>query len=130
MSIDAEVEPIGNGDHDLKIVDGDLVIVGETAETHQRAVVQRIRYAVGTFFGECPFDRSEGFPWVESVFGVQPVDGVGALLQDHISKVEGVEGLDEPPVIELDKESGRLLIQVKAKGSEFEIPVDTEVTPP
>lgn len=128
MTTDFLIEPIGNGDNDLVITDDDFVLVGHTAETHGQAVLQDITYEVGTWFGESAFDRSVGFPWRESVFGTEPIDGVGALVQDRISRLEGVDGFEEPPVLTLDETRTKLFIQALVKAGDFVLPLNTEVS--
>lgn len=121
------IEPIGNGDNDLVMTNNDFVMVGNTEETHAQAVAQRVRYEVGTWFGESAFDRSKGFPWREAVFGTEPVDGIGALVHDRLVKVKGVDGIEQAPELTLDTEIGRLSIAVVVQAAGFEVPVSTEV---
>lgn len=128
--IDAQIEAIGGGDYDLVITDGDLVLVGGTEDTHPAAVVQDLTYEFGTWFGESPFDRSVGFPWVESVFGVHPIEGIGALVHERAVAIERVEDLEDAPVLEFDPLTARLSIQIHAKGADFVVPVELEISPP
>lgn len=128
MTTDFLIEAIGNGDNDLVIEDNDFVLVGHTAETHGQAVLQDITYEVGTWFGESAFDRNAGFPWREAVFGEEPIDGIGALVQDRISKLEGVDGFEEAPILTLDATRTKLFIRAQVKAGDFILPLNTEVS--
>lgn len=127
---DLAIALVANGRYDLVIEDNDFVVIGETEDTWQAYVVQNITYVVGVFYAESPFDRSVGFPYLEAVFGTQPIEGIVTLFNDHVLAAEGVEGLDEAPVLEFEKETQRLFVSIKAQGSDFEIQLQTEVTPP
>lgn len=107
---DILIEPIGNGEYDLALVDNDLVLVGGTEETWPAEVAQRVTYAVCTWYGESAFDRDAGFPWREGVFGRQPIDGIAALVHEHILAVEGVQGIGSQPVLTLDTTTRKLSI--------------------
>lgn len=74
---------------DVSLVDGDLVLLAEDSVLD---VSQRIVYALSTWYGESPFDRTAGVPYLDGVFGFEPIPGVAALLR---SVVEGVEGVAE-----------------------------------
>jgi len=130
--IDLKIASIGGGDYDLvRGADGDLVLVGETEGTHQYAVLQDITYTLGTWLGESAFDLNAGFPWRELVFGVQPLDGIGALVQDYLLDVDGVEGVSEGPILTFDALTQRLSIVAKVKGKAFaETDLSLEVTAP
>ena len=124
---DFKIEPLGDGTWDLVMEDGDFVMVGETAATWQDEVKQRVAYAVGTWYQESAFDRDQGFPWLEGVFGKQPLEGIAALVYDHIIAVEGVEGIDDAPVLSLDTETRILTITVDVRGEGFVVPVTVEI---
>lgn len=121
--MDAQIEPIGGGDYDLVITDGDLVLVGHTAATWQQSVKQDLEYTLGTWLGESAFDRSAGFPWRQAVFGTNPIEGIGALVYDYIVSVDGIDGLVQAPVLELDSATGRLSITAEAEGEDFAVPI-------
>lgn len=122
------IESLGNGDHDLTITDNDFVIVGNSEDTWAAALRQRILYAVGTWFAESAFDRSVGFPWLEGVFGRQPVDGISALVYQHITRVPGVVGIIESPTLTLDTASRRLTISCRVQGDRFEVPINATIS--
>lgn len=127
MTVDALIEPIGGGDWDLVIGDdGDLALVGDSADTYTAAVLQRVAFVLLTWLGESPFDRSLGFPWEESVFGKQPLDGIAALIQSRVLGVEGVTGVD-PPTLDLDNTTRTLTVSVIVHVGEFSAPVAVQV---
>lgn len=124
MSVDFQIEPVGGGAYDL-VLDGedggsvDLVLIGNEAETHEAAVVQRVTYAYGMWYGESAFDRNDGFPWEQGVFGKEPLEGITALLYDRAIDLEGVEGFVEPPILMLDNETRDVSIQGQIQGASF-----------
>lgn len=113
------IEPLGDGDYDLVIEDDDFVIVGDTEETWQSYVAQNVIYTLGTWLGESAYDRSQGFPWEQGVFGKQPLEGIVALLYNHTLKAEGVKGLSVPPVIDVDRVSRKATISMQVDGEAF-----------
>jgi len=125
MSSDFRIEPVGGGSYDLVLTttDGvdDFDLIGDTSETHQAAVAQRITYKVGTWLGESPFDRSVGFPWEQTVFGRQPIESIVVFLYDQISSVEGVDSITEPPAIDFDNATRKATISVQVQGRDFEV---------
>lgn len=123
MSIDFKIEPVGAGYWDLVITNGDLVLVGETEGTWPALVTQNVAFKTMVWLGESEFDRSIGFPWIQSVFGLQPIDGIGALIYDAVISAEGIEGLQDAPSLSLESETGVLSIDLTAKGLDFEVPV-------
>lgn len=125
---DLKIVPIGDGQYDLAFENDDLVVIGETATTWPQSVAQDVTYTLSTWFGESAFDRSVGFPWQEGVFGENPIDGVGSLVYDFIVGVDGVEGMDEAPILDFDAANSRLTINATATGREFTVPVTLEVT--
>lgn len=122
---DFQIETIGNGDHDLVITDNDFVLVGETEDTWQTEVVQRVRFALGTWYAESAFDRSVGFPYLEGVFGRQPLEGIQAIVTQEILDVDGVDGIEDGPTLDLDRTARVLTISVTIKGTGFVVPVVT-----
>ncbi len=127
---DFKIEAIGDGYYDLVLTDDDFVVVGETAETWPDELQQRVTYEFGTWLGESFWDTSKGFPWLESVFGKQPIDGIAALVYEHAVAVEGVEGMNETPELSLDNETRKLTIKGTVKGEDFVVPVIVEVKAP
>jgi hypothetical protein len=131
MTCDLQIEPVGAGAYDAVLTETahglDFVLVGDTAATHPAATLQRLTYAIGVWLGELVFDRSKGFPWVQAVFG-GPIDGVSALLQERISRVEGVEGVPVAPDILYDAAARRIVIPpVKVTGEAFEVDFEQEL---
>lgn len=124
---DIQIEPIGGGDHDLAIVGGDWQLVGHTEATWPDYVIQNLRYHLGMWLGESPFDRGAGFPWREGVFGAQMLDGIGALVYAYATETEGVEGLDDAPDLVFDRATGRLFISISLKGDAWPGAVALEV---
>ncbi len=125
---DFKIVPTSDGRYDLAIENHDFVIIGDTEATWQEYVAQNITFIVNTHFGESSFDTSAGFPWLEAVFGVQPIEGVVTLLHDALLEAEGVSGLNEAPVIEFDPATQRLTITVQAAGEDFSsLKVTTEI---
>lgn len=124
---DFAIEPLGNGDHDLVITANDFVIVGRTSDTWIDELQQRIYYALGTWHGESAWDRSKGFPWVEGVFGRQPIDGIAALIYQKILEVDGVDGIQGQPTIELDTVARQLSISCQVISGEFVVPIEAQI---
>jgi hypothetical protein len=120
---DFAIESIGDGQYDLVLTSNDFVIVGATEDTWQDELSQRIAFAVGTWLGESAFDRSVGFPWLQGVFGKQPIDGIAALVYETISGVDGVEGIVGQPIITLDTATRVLSIAVDVRSRSFVVPV-------
>lgn len=132
---DFQIEPIGGGDWDLSLAtraDGsaDFVMIGNDDDTWVAEVTQRIVYAVGMWLGESAWDRDAGFPWIEGVFGRQPIDGIAALLYERIVEVEGCDGLAEQPVLILDTTTRRLSISVLAQIGAREVPISVTIQGP
>jgi hypothetical protein len=85
-------------DWGLVEVDGDLVLTS----SHLEEVAQRVVYRLMTWLRESPYDRSAGVPYLDGVFGFEPIEGVAGLLAQEILDVEGVDGFLEGPVFALD----------------------------
>jgi len=133
MTCDLQIEPVGGGYYDLVLTETehglDAVLVGDDAATHPAATLQRITYAVGVWLGESRFDRSIGFPWEQGVFGRAPIDGLPVFLQEHIQRVEGVEGLETAPDILYDAAARRVVVPpIRVSGSEFTVDFETELS--
>jgi hypothetical protein len=132
MSADLQIEPYGGGAWDLVLSETehglDAVLVGDTAATHQAAVLQRLTYALLVWLGESIFDRSVGFPWEQGVFGRAPIEGIPAYLQEHAEAVDGVEGLIDAPSMFYDADARRLRIELEVQGQGFTINFEQELT--
>jgi hypothetical protein len=86
------------GEWDLVLDDGDLVLVHELEENAYPAeVAQRVVYRVMTWSGESPYDVAAGLPYLDGIFGFEPVPGVAALITQTILGTEGVTELAEQP---------------------------------
>ena len=124
---DLQIAPTGDGTWDLVLESTefgqDFVLVGATAATWLDEVSQRVVFATMTWLGESMFDITQGFPWEEGVFGKQPIEGIVEYLYQHIESVEGVDNLDEAPVIEFDSPNRRLSISCVVRAGEFVVPV-------
>lgn len=127
---DFKIVSIGGGEYDLDLSNNDLVIVGATEDTWPEEVAQRLVYRLGAWLGECSFDRSVGFPWLDGVFGRAPLDGIAALVHETIVNTPGVEGLDDEPILLLDTVARKLSISVKVRGAGFVVPIELEVKGP
>lgn len=125
---DFQIAPVGNGDHDLVVTDSDFVIVGRTEDTWATELQQRIYYALGTWHSESAWDRSAGFPWLEGVFGNQPIDGISALIYQRIVEIDGVEGIEGQPVITLDTTTRSLSITCSVVGKGFIVPISAQIS--
>lgn len=121
--MDLKIEHVGDGVWDLAMEGGDFVLIGHTEATWPDLVAQRVTFAILTWLGESPFNRGDGFPWADGVFGRNPVEGIAALLHAHIVAVDGVEGLDEPPTLTLDAVTRVLTITATVRGSDWVRPI-------
>lgn len=132
MTADFRLEQLGGGYWDAVLAeteDGpDFDLVGDSAETHPQATLQRIAYAVGVWLGESPFDRNAGFPWEQAVFGRSPIPGIAVFLQEAVQGVEGVEGIENEIDILYDAAARRVVIApVRVQGESFEVTFGSEI---
>jgi hypothetical protein len=95
LQIDATTGP-----WDLTLVDGDVVLVHEVSRAAE--VAQRVVYALMTWRGESVYDRGVGLPYLDGIFGFEPLPGIAALLSQTILDVEGVTEIIGPPDYILD----------------------------
>ena len=119
---DLKIEQAQNG-WDLVLENGDLVL--ETDDT--RLVAQRVIYRLMTWLRESPYDRSAGVPYVDGVFGLQPVEAVVFILTQEMLDTDGVEEVVGEPTYLLD--SGRQLsitATLRVAGDET-VPIALEV---
>jgi hypothetical protein len=95
LQIDATTGP-----WDLTLVDGDVVLVHEVSRAAE--VAQRVVYALMTWRGESVYDRGVGLPYLDGIFGFEPLPGIAALLSQTILDVEGVTEIIGQPDYILD----------------------------
>ena len=75
--------------HDLRIVNGDLVMVSGSA-----AIAQHIKQRLLAILGEWFLDQSVGLPWFDTILGkYRSLDVVEALIRTQITETPGVEEL-------------------------------------
>ncbi len=110
---------------DLQLVDGDLVMLAEDSASD---VAQRVIYRLSTWRGESPFDALAGVPYLDGVFGYEPVAGVVALLRNVIETTEGVDEVIGDPDFVLD-ETRTLEISCKIRVGTAEVPIQLKVAP-
>lgn len=126
---DLKIADEGDG-WDLVLEDGDVVLFGSDDLTAE--VAQRVVYTVMTWQGESPYDLAAGLPYLDGIFGFEPVPGVAGLITQAIADTEGVAEVDESPVYSLDTTTHELSISVGIRvvgDSEF-TPVSLEVGSP
>lgn len=87
----------GGGAHDVDMQYGDLRL--ETDDVN--IVVQRVKYRILTWLRESPYDRSAGVPYIDGVFGLEPVEAVVSLISQIILDTEGVDEFIEPVEFDL-----------------------------
>lgn len=93
---------------DLVLEDGDLVLVHDVS--HAAEVAQRVVYRLMTWLAESPYDRGAGLPYLDGIFGFEPLPGVAGLLTQTILETEGVTEIIGAPDYILD--GGRLSYSV------------------
>lgn len=110
-----DLRVIAEGDgYDLDIQDNDLVLIGGDDDTWLEAVAQRVRYALHTWQGESVFDRDAGLPYIDGIFGRQPVEGIGFLFYSAITDVDDVTGVEDLN-LELDRETRKLTVSARVR---------------
>lgn len=92
---DFKIERDGNGQWDLSLVDGDLVLFDEVTEL-PAVVGQRIAYNVQTWLGESPYETTAGLPHEDLLGSLAGHEGIAGLYAAEILEVEGVAGFEEP----------------------------------
>lgn len=85
---------------DLALDDGDAVLVHEVSRAAE--VAQRVVYALMTWRGESRYDRGVGLPYLDGIFGFEPLPGIAGLLSQTILDVEGVTEIVGQPDYILD----------------------------
>ncbi len=104
---------------DLVIRSGDLVLT--RAESRAAEVAQRVVYRLSTWLGESPYDRLAGVPYIETVFGFEPVPGVVAFLTQIVLDTEGVDELLDDPVFLLDGRTLSITFTIRVSGQDVPI---------
>ena len=85
---------------DLALDDGDAVLVDDVSRAAE--VAQRVVYALMTWRGESVYDRGVGLPYLDGIFGFEPLPGIAGLLSQTILDVEGVTEIVGQPDYILD----------------------------
>ncbi len=115
-----------NGEWDLVLVDGDAVLVHTVSVAAE--VAQRVVYRVSTWYGESPYDRGVGLPYLDGIFGFEPVPGVAALISQTILDTEGVlEIVDNPDYILASDRELSLAFAIRVDGTTVDLAL--EITP-
>ena len=91
---DILTEDVG-GTWDWTIRDGDIVMTGDEGRTQE--VGQRVVYRLMTWIGESVYDRNVGVPYIEGVFGFEPIAGVVGILTQVAIDTPGVDGVEGQP---------------------------------
>jgi hypothetical protein len=117
---------------DLVFADGDLVLtrpLGQqpTAQQILADVGQRVTYRLMTWLAESGFDRSVGLPYLDGIFGDEPVGAVTFLLVQEARTTPGVQEVVGTPEFTLDDRTLRLSMVLKIRNEL--LPLDLEVTP-
>lgn len=82
------------------------IIIGSNGDIEMETddinlVVQRVTHRLMTWLRESPYDRSAGIPYVDGVFGLEPVEAMVFVLTQEILDTDGVDALVEPPTYTL-----------------------------
>lgn len=109
---------------DAIMTDGDLVL--ETDETS--LVAQRVIYRLMTWLRESPYDRSAGVPYLDGVFGPEPVEAIVFLLTQEMLDTDGVdEVIGDPEYILGDDRVLTISCILRVSGDE--VPLSLEILP-
>ena len=112
---DLKISNDGTG-FDLVIEDGDVVLhVADTDDDRANEVLQRVVYRLMTWTGESVYDRGAGLPYLDGIFGDEPIGDVAALLTQTVIDTDGVDELVGIPSYEFDSESGTLSIAISVR---------------
>lgn len=115
---------------DLVLDDGDVVLVHELEEqAWLTEVSQRVVYRVMTWLGESPYDLGAGLPYLDGIFGFEPVPGVAALISQEILETEDVSEIDGTPEYLLDPTSRELSMSIAIKVGDEPVTLSLEVSP-
>lgn len=86
LQLDKDASDFG----DLKLVDGDLVIVPDGIDAIRQHILQRLR----TYFQEWFLDNTIGVPYIQQILVKNPdQDKIDAIFQNVILGTPGVTGL-------------------------------------
>jgi len=77
-----------NGNHDISIKDGKIIIVFGAEEVKQRILV-----ALKHFYAEYFLDVTKGVPWYEAILGSKDTKNAELILRRAILDVPGVIGI-------------------------------------
>lgn len=92
---DFQIERDGDGQWDLSLVYGDLVLFDEVTEL-PAVVGQRVAYNVQTWLGESPYETTAGLPHGDILGSLAGHEGIAGLYAAEILETEGVAGFEEP----------------------------------
>lgn len=74
--------------HDLVIVNGDLVILPDSVDS----IIQDLDQALLEFLGEWFLDTSQGLPYYQSIFVKNPnLNLIEGIIQNRILDVDGID---------------------------------------
>ncbi len=105
---------------DLTLVDGDVVLVHEVSRAAE--VAQRVVYRLMTWLAESPYDRAAGLPYLDGIFGFEPLPGIAGLLSQTILDTPGVVAIVDDPLYELDGGTLTYAVTIRVDdGTETEI---------
>jgi hypothetical protein len=115
---------------DLVLEDGDVVLFGPDDTTAE--VAQRVVYTVMTWQGESPYDLAAGLPYLDGIFGFEPVPGVAGLITQAIQDTEGVAEVDENPsyLLETTTRELSMSVRIRVTGDPAFTPISLEVSTP
>lgn len=85
---------------DLTLVDGDVVFTDDVSLAAE--VAQRVVYKLMTWRAESVYDRGAGLPYLDGIFGFEPLPGIAGLLTQTILSTEGVVEIVGAPQYILD----------------------------
>lgn len=115
---------------DLVLDDGDVVLVHELDENPVASeVAQRVVYNVMAWLGESPYDTGAGMPYLDGIFGFEPVPGIAALFTQTVLDTDGVDELDENPTYTLEPITRELAMSFRIKAGSVVVPLALEVNP-
>lgn len=120
-----------NGDEwDLVLDDGDVVLVHELETAPIPAeVAQRVVYRVMTWLGESPYDTGAGLPYLDGIFGFEPVPGIAALISQTVLDTEGVLEIDGNPSYLLEPSTRELAMSIAIRVGDVVVPLALEIAP-
>ena len=82
---------LSRGTHDLKIVNGDLLVIN-----NKERIAQQLRVTLWEWLGEWFLDARDGVPYREYILVKNPnMKHIRQVLTENIAKIEGVNRIDE-----------------------------------